>query len=134
MNAVQLHQSSDSRYLPFTPAPRWNSTLRYDITHSGRVLNNTYLSLGLTCYLRQNHVHRANDTETETPSYTLVNLSAGTDVKWKGKRVASVFLSAANLFDRVYQSHLSRLKYADGPGICDMGRNITIKLLVPIAL
>ena len=134
VNAVQLHQSSDSRYLPFTPAPRWNSTLRYDITHSGRVLNNTYLSLGLTCYLRQDHVHRANDTETETPSYTLVNLSAGTDVKWKGKRVASVFLSAANLFDRVYQSHLSRLKYADGPGICDMGRNITIKLLVPIAL
>lgn len=134
VNAVQLHQSSDSRYLPFTPAPRLNSTLRYDITHSGRVLNNTYLSLGLTCYLRQDHVHRANDTETETPSYTLVNLSAGTDVKWKGKRVASVFLSAANLFDRVYQSHLSRLKYADGPGICDMGRNITIKLLVPIAL
>ena len=132
VSAVQLHQPSNSRYLPFTPAPRWNSTLRYDIIHNGRVLTNTYLSLGLTCYLRQSHVHKANDTETETPSYTLVNISAGTDVKWKRRRVASVFLCVANLFDRVYQSHLSRLKYADGPGICDMGRNITMKVLVPI--
>jgi iron complex outermembrane receptor protein len=48
--------------------------------------------------------------------------------------VASVFLTATNLFDRAYQSHLSRLKYADGPGICNMGRNITMKVLVPIAL
>ncbi|MCR5713284.1 MAG: TonB-dependent receptor [Prevotella sp.] len=134
VNAVQLHQPSDSRYLPFTPAPRWTSDLRYDIIRDGRVLNNTYVSLGMECYLRQGHVHTANATETETPSYTLFNLSAGTDVKWHGRKVASVFLNATNLFDRSYQSHLSRLKYADGPGICNMGRNIGIKVLIPILL
>lgn len=134
VNAVQLHQPSESRYLPFTPAPRWTSDLRYDIIRDGQVLNNTYVSLGLECYLRQSHVHTANATETETPSYTLFNLSAGTDVKWHGRKVASVFLNATNLFDRSYQSHLSRLKYADGPGICNMGRNIGIKVLIPILL
>ena len=134
VNAVQLHQPSDSRYLPFTPAPRWTSDLRYDIIRDGQVLNNTYVSLGMECYLRQSHVHTANATETETPSYTLFNLSAGTDVKWHGRKVASVFLNATNLFDRSYQSHLSRLKYADGPGICNMGRNIGIKVLIPILL
>ena len=134
VNAVQLHQPSESRYLPFTPAPRWTSDLRYDIIRDGRVLNNTYVSLGMECYLRQSHVHTANATETETPSYTLFNLSAGTDVKWHGRKVASVFLNATNLFDRSYQSHLSRLKYADGPGICNMGRNIGIKVLIPILL
>lgn len=45
VNAVQLHQPSESRYLPFTPAPRWTSDLRYDIIRDGRVLNNTYVSL-----------------------------------------------------------------------------------------
>ncbi len=134
VNAVQLHQPSDSRYLPFTPAPRWNSDLRYDLIPNGRVLSNTYVNLGLECYLRQSHVHTANATETETPSYTLVNLSVGTDIKWNDRKVASVFLTATNLFDRAYQSHLSRLKYADGPGICNMGRNFTVKVLVPIAL
>lgn len=134
VNAVQLHQPSDSHYLPFTPAPRWTSDLRYDIIRDGRLFNNTYLSIGLECYLRQSHVRTANDTETATPSYTLVHLSAGTDIKWHGRRVASIFLNANNLFDRAYQSHLSRLKYADGQGICNMGRNIGFKVLVPIAL
>ncbi len=134
VNAVQLHQPSDSHYLPFTPAPRWISDLRYDIIRDGRLFNNTYLSIGLECYLRQSHVRTANDTETATPSYTLVHLSAGTDIKWHGRRVASIFLNANNLFDRAYQSHLSRLKYADGQGICNMGRNIGFKVLVPITL
>jgi len=134
VNAIQLHQPSDSRYLPFTPAPRWTSDLRYDIIRDGQVLNNTFVSLGLECYLRQSHVHTANDTETATPSYTLFHLSAGTDIKWHGRKVASIFLNATNLFDRSYQSHLSRLKYAEGPGICNMGRNIGIKVLIPIAL
>ena len=134
VNAVQLHQPSDSRYLPFTPTPRWTSDLRYDVIRDGQILNNTYVSIGLECYLRQSHVHTANGTETATPSYTLFNLSAGTDVKWHGRKVASVFLNATNLFDRVYQSHLSRLKYAGGPGICNMGRNIGVKVLIPISL
>lgn len=134
VNAVQLHQPLDSRYLPFTPAPRWTSDLRYDIIRDGQVLNNTYVSIGMECYLRQNHVHTANGTETETPSYTLLNLSAGTDVKWHGRKIASVFLNASNLLDRAYQSHLSRLKYAEGPGICNMGRNVGIKVQIPIAL
>lgn len=134
VNAVQLHQSSDSHYLPFIPAPRWTSDLRYDLIRDGRVLDNTYVSIGLECYLRQCHAHIAHATETETPSYTLLNLSAGTDLKYHGRKVASVFLNAANLLDRAYQSHLSRLKYAEGPGICNMGRNVGIKVLIPIAL
>ncbi|MBQ7420321.1 MAG: TonB-dependent receptor [Prevotella sp.] len=134
VNAVQLHQPLESRYLPFTPAPRWTSDLRYNLIKEGRGLANTYISVGLACYLRQSHVHTANETETVTPSYTLVNLSAGTDIRYHGKKVMSVFLHATNLFDRAYQSHLSRLKYAEKPGVCNMGRNIGVKVLIPIAL
>ena len=135
VNAVQLHQPDDSRYLPFTPAPRWTSDLRYDIIRDGdRLLNNTFASVGLECYLRQSHVHTANDTETPTPSYTLLNMTLGTDIRLHGRRLCSLFLTGTNLLDRAYQSHLSRLKYAGGPGVCNMGRNIGIKLQVPIRL
>ena len=135
VNARQLHQSDESRFLPFTPAPRWTSDLRFDVVRDGQHwLNNTFVSAGLECYLRQSHAHTANQTETATPSYTLFNISAGTDIHRQGHRLCSLFVTAQNIFDRAYQSHLSRLKYAtDGP-ICNMGRNISIKLQVPIAL
>ena len=132
VNARQLNQPEESRWLPFTPAPRWNSNLRYDIIRDGRTLTNTFVSLGLECYLRQANAHTAYGTETPTPSYTLLNLTAGTDLRWHRRTVASIYLSATNLTDRASQSHLSRLKYADGPGICNMGRSIGIKVLIPI--
>lgn len=134
VNARQLHQPEDSKWLPFTPAPRWTSNLRYDIIRDGRVLNNTFVSLGLECYLRQRHAHTANNTETPTPSYTLLNLTLGTDIRHRGHRVATIYLTGTNLTNRAYQSHLSRLKYAEAPGICNPGRSFGVKLLVPVDL
>ena len=135
VNARQLHQSEDARWLPFTPAPRWNSNLRYEFIRDGQHwLNNTYVSVGLECYLKQDKVHTANDTETATPSYTLFNMSAGTDVRLNGRRLCSIYLTATNLFNRLYCSHLSRLKYAEGGPVYNMGRNVGIKVVVPITL
>ena len=135
VNSVQLHQPEESKYLPWTPAPRWNSELKYDIVRDGKVFNNTYVAAELECDLKQNHFYALNNTETATPSYTLVNLSAGTDLKFNGKRRMSIFLTANNLFDRAYQSHLSRLKYigvneqTGRQGLWNMGRNIGVKML-----
>ena len=132
VNARQLHQSEENRWLPFTPAPRWNSDLRYDIIRDGRTLTNTFVSVGLECNLRQNHAHTAYGTETATPSYTLLNMTAGTDFRWHNRTVASIYLSATNLTNRAYQSHLSRLKYAEAPGICNMGRSFGVKVVIPV--
>lgn len=139
VDARQLNQPADTRYLPFTPAPRWTSQLSYDIVRDGRqLLNNLYVSLGLEHTLKQTHVHAAYDTETATSAYTLFNLSVGTDLQRKGQRLCSVYLIGDNLTNKAYQSHLSRLKYADeNPltgrrGVYNMGRNITLKVVVPI--
>jgi iron complex outermembrane receptor protein len=133
-----LHQPDDSRYLPTTPQPRWTATIKCDLLRQCRHLSNSYASIGLECYLRQHHIFAANDTETPSPSYTLLNAAAGTDVMHHGRRLLSVFLTANNLLDRAYQNHLSRLKYADvntmtgRRGVSNMGRNIGIKVVVPI--
>ncbi len=129
VNARQLHQPEESRWLPFTPAPRWTSDLRYDFIRDGETFNNLFVSLGLECYLRQNHAHIANGTETETPSYTLLTLTAGTDIRCRKRKIAAFYVTVDNLTNRAYQSHLSRLKYAEGPGLCNPGRSINVKVV-----
>ena len=134
VDAQQLHQPRETRYLPFTPAPRWKADVKYELTHDGRVLNNAYVAVGMECYLRQSHYYEAEQTETATPSYTLLSASAGTDLLIGGRKAAELYLIGENLTNRAYQSHLSRLKYLDGGGVCNMGRNMTLKLIVPLAL
>jgi Outer membrane receptor proteins, mostly Fe transport len=141
VDAQQMHASEDAKYLPMTPAPRWTSELKYELTHHGHsMLNNAYVALGLECNLAQNHYYKVDDTETRTPSYTLLSLSVGTDLNINNKKVAEIYITADNLLNRAYQNHLSRLKYCDinhvtgRQGVYNMGRNIVFKVIVPIAL
>ena len=160
VDAQLLHQSADTKYLPFTPAPHWSSELKWELFHhthstvsphamheyrhahpkNGVALNNLYIAAGLDSYLKQTHIYRADDTETETPGYALLNLSAGTDIQFNGKKLAELYVTADNLLNKAYQNHLSRLKYTDENvvtgrrGIYNMGRNITFKVVVPITL
>ena len=141
VDAQQLHASEDARYLPMTPAPRWTSELKYELTHHGHmVFNNTFVALGLECNLAQNHYYKVDDTETRTPSYTLLSLSAGTDLNIHKRKVAEIYVTAENLLNRAYQNHLSRLKYCDinnatgRQGVYNMGRNVVFKVILPIEL
>ena len=153
VDAQLMHATPDTKYLPFTPAPRWTSELKWELFHHSHttvahhhttdaahrsVFNNLYVAAGLDCFLKQTHIYSADDTETETPGYALLSLSAGTDIQVKGKKIAELYITADNLLNRAYQNHLSRLKYTDENsvtgrrGIYNMGRNITFKLVVPI--
>ena len=141
VNAQQMHADNAAKYLPMTPAPRWTSELKYEITHHNHTtFNNAYVALGMECNLAQNHYYKVDDTETRTPSYTLLSLSAGTDLNIHKKKVAEFYVTADNLLNRAYQNHLSRLKYCDineatgRQGVYNMGRNIVFKVIVPITL
>ena len=138
VNAQLLHQPEEMRWLPMTPAPRLSADVKYELTHDGKVFNNAYLAARMDWCLRQDHYYAAYDTETATPSYLLLGLSAGTEILIKGKKVADLTLIVDNLTDVCYQDHLSRLKYADWnvvtgrQGVFNMGRNVVFKLTVPI--
>ena len=138
VNAVQLHQPRESKYLPLTPAPRWQCDAKWEILHDGHVLNNAFVSVGIDYNFKQNHYYRADDTETATPAYCLLNASVGTDIMYRDKCVAQLSITGTNLTDVAYQNHLSRLKYTDvntitgRQGICNMGRNIIFKLTLPL--
>ena len=160
VDAQLLNADITTKYLPFTPAPKWTSELKWELQHhshstvsthamheyrhdhpkTGVALNNLYVAAGLDCYLRQSHVYVADNTETPTPGYALLSLSAGTDIQVKGKKIAELYVTADNLLNKAYQNHLSRLKYADmnvvtgRRGVYNMGRNVTFKVVVPINL
>ena len=94
VDAQLMNAPSETKYLPFTPAPKWSSELKWELFHHSHttinhhhitdavhraVFNNLYVAAGLDCYFRQSHIYSADDTETVTPGYALLSLSAGTD-------------------------------------------------------
>ena len=114
--------------LPLIPAPRLYSEVKWEITHDGQLFNNAFVAINLDWNWAQNHFYAAGGTETATPAYLLWGAAAGTDVVIRGKTRMSLYLIGANLTDRAYMPHLSRLKYI---GICNMGRSVTFKMTVP---
>jgi iron complex outermembrane receptor protein len=129
------------KYLPFMPAPRYQGKLKANLKKAGDRISNFYILAELDHFFRQLQYLKENNTETPTPSYTLVNSGIGGDyIDKKGTVLFSVYFSVNNIFNLAYQNHLSRLKYAPVNiasgriGIFNMGRNFSIKVVLPFAL
>ncbi|MDH4090624.1 MAG: TonB-dependent receptor [Cyclobacteriaceae bacterium] len=130
--------TDSSKYLPFTPAPRYQSEIRANIMNVGKYLSNVFVKLEYNYYWSQDQVFLENGTETVTPSYSIWNAGLGTNViSKKGQTLFSFYFTITNLFDKAYQNHLNRLKYGpDNPltgrtGVFNMGRNVSFKIVVP---
>jgi len=130
-----------SKYLPFIPPIHGISELRANLKKPSKALRNSFIKVQLAIYAKQDRAYTAYNTETPTPAYTLFNAGIGTEiVNHAGKTVMSIAVFGNNLFDVAYQDHLSRLKYFEQypndprgiSGIYNMGRNIGLKLAVPL--
>jgi iron complex outermembrane recepter protein len=137
VQATQSKQSDSSKYLPNIPAPKYRAELRANLKKTGNHLSNAYYKVGIDYFFPQNKIYSAFGTETATPSYTLLGMGVGGNLKFYNKKdFLSIFISANNLTNVGYQSHLNRLKYApqnlqtNRNGVYNMGRNISIKLIV----
>jgi len=125
--------------LPFIPPAKLLSVLRANFNKQQKFLRNSYVKLEVENVSAQNRVFTAYQTETPTPGYTLLNIGAGTDIVRDGKTVFSIYITANNIADIAYQSHLSRLKYTDinavtgRMGVYNMGRNFSVKLNMPLS-
>lgn len=136
VQATQSNQPDSTKYLPFIPAPKYRGELKAQFKKVGKNLTNAYIKFGIDYYFQQDKFFAAYGTETGTPSYTLLSAGLGANVKaFNRPNFMSVYISAENLADVSYQSHLSRLKYApQNPltgrnGVYNMGRNISLKLI-----
>ena len=139
INGVKPNDSA--RYLPFIPPLHGTSEFRADFRAPSKHLKNSFAKLQLVVYAKQDHAYLAYNTETATPAYYLLNAGIGTDIEdRKGRTVINIGLFANNVLDAAYQDHLNRLKYFEPfpsdhrghTGIYNMGRNIGIKISVPL--
>ncbi len=133
-------KSDSSKYLPFIPPAHYQSELRANLGKHWKRFKNAYVKIQLDYYFAQKKVLLENNTETYSQSYYLLNAGAGTDVmSKKGNTLFSLYFSATNLLNTGYQNHLSRIRYAPENlatgrmGVFNMGRNFSIKLVIPLA-
>lgn len=131
------------RYLPFIPPMHTHSELRGTFAKGVSNLKNLYAFVGFDHFNAQDHFFSAYGTETYTAGYNLLSAGIGGNlVNAAGKRVIELFIEGTNLANVNYQSNMSRLKYFDNPnvpagvqpGIFNMGRNISFKVVVPFDL
>jgi len=133
-------KSDSNKYVPFIPPLHGVSELKYDFDIKSAHMVDGFVKIQLAYYAKQDRVYLTDNTETETPGYSLVNAGVGTGfTNKKNKKIFNIYVMANNIFDIAYQDHLSRLKYfepyPDDPrphhGIYNMGRNMSVKIDVP---
>lgn len=132
--------NDSTKYLPFIPAPRFQSELRANLKKGGDHLTNLFVKIEFNHTWQQDRVLLENRTETPTPSYSIWNAGLGTDIsRGNGSTLFTFYMAINNIFDVAYQSHLSRLKYAaenvvtGRVGVFNMGRNFSFKIVVPLS-
>ncbi|HTD39474.1 MAG TPA: TonB-dependent receptor [Mucilaginibacter sp.] len=131
------------KYLPFIPPLHTHSELRSTFAKGFGTFRNVYGFVGFDHYDAQNRFFSAYGTETYTAGYNLISAGFGGNiVNAAGNPVLKIFIEGTNLGNKNYQSNMSRLKYFDNPtvppgvqpGIFNMGRNISVKVVVPFDL
>lgn len=117
-------QLKNGSNLPLIPANSITNTLRVEFQKNKEWLRSSYAFATLNSVFKQN---RISDFETPTNGYTLLNIGIGGQLIIAHQDI-NVRLSANNLLDESYISHLSRLKT---DGILNPGRNVSVGLSFP---
>ena len=107
-------------YLPLIPANTWSNTIRTEFGIK-EWLSSGYARVNSTSTFAQTNT---DANETNSPAYTLINAGFGGKIKMSNNSF-DFSVSANNIFDKEYISHLSRLKIDEIPNI---GRSIILGL------
>ncbi len=118
--AMVRGEKQNGEDLPLIPAASITNTLRTEFEKM-ILLSNSYAFVSTKSVFDQEHI---SDFETRTPGYTLLSAGLGGEFNISALKF-NLNISANNLLNKSYISHLSRLK---PDGIQDRGRNITLSL------
>lgn len=133
------HQGNAGEYLPFIPPAKWLSSCQQVWTFHSTAFASLTAGVELEYNARQDRYLALYRTETPTPAYTLLNLSASATIRTCKQHSIQLQIQVNNLLDQAYQSNLSRLKYfeyySQSPnghlGMYNMGRSINVKTICP---
>jgi iron complex outermembrane receptor protein len=137
--ATYKSKGINGEYLPLIPPIRLLSSINQEIKMRSHMLSSFNFKAEADINAAQNRYLALNNTETSTPAFTLFNISATVQIQYSKNNELQFQIQVNNVFDKAYQSNLSRLKYfeyySQSPnrhsGIYNMGRNICLKAIVP---
>ena len=128
----------DGEYLPLIPPAKLLSSFNEEFKTKSKVFSSVKLKAEIDYSAPQNRYLALNNTETATPRFTLFNFSINTQINYSKTNAVQFQVQMNNVFDKAYQSNLSRLKYFEyyesSPnghlGMYSMGRNICLKAIL----
>ena len=119
-------EQSNGENLPFIPQNKIRTEIKWGKSLKG-MLNNYYLKIGVEYAFKQD---KPSYFESPSADYTLLNTGLGFTFLI-GNQSIDLDLVATNLLNHLYIDHLSTLKEL---GYFNMGRNLTVSLLVPFGI
>lgn len=130
---------TNGEYLPLMPPLKWLSSISQSLKINSKYFTSLTPKIEIEFAAAQNRYLGLNSTETYTPAYTLFNCGIFAEIKYSKTKTLQFQLQVNNLFNKAYQSNLSRLKYFEyytqssnnHLGIYNMGRNICLKIILP---
>jgi iron complex outermembrane receptor protein len=128
----------NGEYLPFIPPFKWLSSIQQEFRLRSTFVSSFSFKAELDVNAAQHRYLALYQTETKTPGYALLNLSADVEIPYTKNHTIQLQAQVNNVFNTAYQSNLSRLKYfeyfSQSPngkqGMYSMGRNICLKVII----
>lgn len=129
----------NGEYLPLMPPLKWTSSLSEKIMIKTKIMTAVTTKFEMEFSAPQHRYLALNNTESPTPAYVLFNCGISSDLRLSNTNTLQFQFQINNLFNKAFQSNLSRLKYFEYytqspnsyPGIYNTGRNVCFKILVP---
>ncbi|MCX2680096.1 TonB-dependent receptor [Galbibacter sp. EGI 63066] len=113
--------TDSDEYLPLIPANKLTNTFRVEFNNDN--FTKKYAFVSMQSVFDKDNI---GQFETRTGGYTLINTGFGANIKLF-QQFVNLKVTANNILDKEYVSHLSRLKT---DGIYNIGRNINVGLSV----
>lgn len=137
-NPLYKNQGVNGEYLPFIPPMKIYSSVSDKIKTRSKYFTSVTPRVELEITGSQNRYLSLAETETFTKGYGLINAGISTDIAYSAKNTLQLYIQVNNLLNISYQSNMNRLKYLEyysqtpngRTGIYNMGRNISIKLVL----
>jgi iron complex outermembrane receptor protein len=151
-----LNTPDSVKYLPFVPPARITAELKFLIPPPGHQLKNIYIKAGILDCFRQDKIYLQSAiynglstavtpyeyaaSRAATEGYALFNAGLGGDVLSRGRTALQVFVQCDNLFNTAYMDYMSRFKYypvnytTGRVGVFNMGRNVSVRILIPLGV
>jgi iron complex outermembrane recepter protein len=125
---IWAYNQSIHDYLVFTPANRFENSLKYHVG-SLRKIKNIYFNVTNIYVAHQKRLPPNSDYTNPPAAYTLFNADLGFDLPLR-RQVVNVNFSATNIFNVSYRDYLNRFRYFTD----DVGRNFIVRLKIPFSI